>query len=168
MIECTNIDIRDVLPEFLQGTLDGLTHAHVQAHLESCAACTVEVQLLMAVRASIAPPRVDTARIAAAILPYRRQRSVYAAMRRPVALAAAFLLCAVGVSTVAVTHYYHAGQHPSFGTTPAAAAPGIAIVGVSDLSDDRLEQLISQMDQLEAAPPADPEPAVPSDVEGGA
>ena len=167
MTECTNIDIRDILPEFIHGTLDGSASERVRAHLEGCSACTEEVQLLRSIRFLAVTLRVDVARIAAAIPPYRRRRSFWSAAIRPMSLAAAALVCAVGLSTVAITHYHHTTQPAPSAATAAAPSAGIAIVGVSELSDDHLEQLISQMDQLEAAPPVDPEPALPPEVDNG-
>jgi predicted anti-sigma-YlaC factor YlaD len=168
MTDCSNIDIREVLPEFLHGTLEHVTRERVQAHLDTCPECSDELRVLRAIRMAAMSPWVDSARIAAAIPPYRRQGRVFASAMQPLRLAAAFLIAAVGISAVAVTHYRGAEQAAVSGSPTAAVSPGIAIVGVSELSDDHLEQLISEMDQIEAAPPTNPEPVVPADVEGGA
>src|SRR3712207_3052872 len=68
MIDCPNGEIRDRLPDFVHEQLDRVTGATVAAHLASCSACTAEVALLRALRASFREtPAVDVARIVATL-----------------------------------------------------------------------------------------------------
>ena len=72
MIDCPNGDVRDVLPDFVNERLGAQARADVERHLEACAACRDEVQLLRDLRATLRrAPSVDVDAIAAAIPPYR-------------------------------------------------------------------------------------------------
>lgn len=191
MSDCQDLAIREQLPELLHGALDDAEQARVQAHLEWCRACADELEIMRAVLATASTPMVDVTRIAAAIPPYAgdhnqqrisvlrggggRSRTTGGASvphrswysNAYLRVAAGFLIAAIGVSGVAITH------RPSSARTPAAAAHvsaapsnGVSLVGVSDLSDDNLEQLIQSMDNLDATPPAEPDPE-PVTMAGG-
>jgi anti-sigma factor RsiW len=68
MIDCIEAEIRDALPDLIHGRLSKLDRATLSAHVESCAACRAELELLKEVRAS-APlvPRMDVAAIVSAL-----------------------------------------------------------------------------------------------------
>jgi anti-sigma factor RsiW len=68
MTECLNAEMRDALPDYLNGTLDLARTAEVRAHVAACDECAAELELLRIVAAS-APgaPAMDVARIASAI-----------------------------------------------------------------------------------------------------
>ena len=68
MIDCTNAEIRDALPDLMHGRLSELDRITMTAHVESCADCRSELSLLEQVRAS-APlaPRMDVAGIVRAL-----------------------------------------------------------------------------------------------------
>jgi len=68
MTECMNAEMRDALPDYLNGTLDVARTAEVRAHVAACDECAAELELLrvVAASASSAPP-MDIARIANAI-----------------------------------------------------------------------------------------------------
>ncbi|HEX2777945.1 MAG TPA: zf-HC2 domain-containing protein [Gemmatimonadaceae bacterium] len=79
MDDCTNVEIRELLPERASGALSAADLARVDAHLASCGLCTNELALIQSARGALRhEPRVDVARIAAAV------RSVTAAPARPV------------------------------------------------------------------------------------
>lgn len=68
MTDCQRGDVRDLLPDLLHDRLDAATRAEVERHVARCAACTGELALLRAMRGALTrAPRVDAARIAAAI-----------------------------------------------------------------------------------------------------
>jgi anti-sigma factor RsiW len=72
MTDCPNGDVRDVLPDYVNGRLDAPRRVEVETHLASCAACRDEVELLRDLRATMRrAPQVNAAAIAAAIAPYR-------------------------------------------------------------------------------------------------
>src|SRR6266496_3560053 len=68
MTECLNAEMRDALPDYLNGTLDAARTAEVRGHVAACDECAAELELLRVVAASApsAPP-MDVARIANAI-----------------------------------------------------------------------------------------------------
>jgi len=68
MNDCPRADIRDVLPDWVHGTLDTASEATVSAHVEQCADCAAEADLLRMARAALAKaPHIDTQRIAIAV-----------------------------------------------------------------------------------------------------
>jgi len=159
MNDCQNIEIREVLPELVHGTLSEVERARVQQHLDACDDCSAELAIIRAVRGSAVRPAVNVERIVAAIPPYRRKRT---SMRRVyLELAAACLIGAVGISTFAL----HNSRSNATPATIGAASPGLALVNTSDLSDDGLAQLTRDLDNLQAMPTADPESVTPAALE---
>ncbi|NUQ20729.1 MAG: zf-HC2 domain-containing protein, partial [Gemmatimonadaceae bacterium] len=78
MADCSNVDIRELLPERAGGALSAADLARVEAHLAECGMCAGELALIQAVRASLrVAPRIDVVRIAGAV------RSATAAPTRP-------------------------------------------------------------------------------------
>ena len=70
MTECINTEVREALPDLLNGRLSVLDTATMNAHIEACAECRAELELLREIRGSRIVPRMDAARIASAIAPY--------------------------------------------------------------------------------------------------
>jgi anti-sigma factor RsiW len=162
MNDCENVEIREVLPELMLGTLPEAERVRVQQHLDACDDCSAELAIIRAVHASAAVPVVNVERIVAAIPPYRRKR---AGMRRVyLELAAACLIGAVGISTFAL-HNSRSGATPATITTAGAASQGLALVNTSDLSDDGLAELTRDLDNLQAMPTVDPESVTPAALE---
>lgn len=116
MTECTNLEMRDLLPDYARGALVGAAVAAVERHLADCAACRAELavvrnaQLVLGVTA-----RVDTTRIAAAVVrsaatrrdatravaQARRRRMWTAPSSRRMWLAAASLVAVAGAAALA-------------------------------------------------------------------
>ena len=69
MSDCSNAEIRDLLPDLLHDRLDARTRARVVAHVDGCADCRSELELLRSLRGFLerATPRVDLDRIVAAL-----------------------------------------------------------------------------------------------------
>ena len=68
MFDCANVEMRELLPELVAGTLDAPARARVEAHIIGCAECTSELETLRHVRAAFAGvPAIDTQRITAAL-----------------------------------------------------------------------------------------------------
>ena len=109
MNDCVNAEVRDALPDFINHRLSDLDSATVREHIESCADCRAEVELLREVRAAaLLAPRIDVDRISAALPAYSPIRSIPArtGSRRTWALAAAAVIVAIGgwaISTRQVT-----------------------------------------------------------------
>jgi hypothetical protein len=136
MSECTNGELRDLLPELVNDRLDVQSRARVEGHVASCTECAEELALLRSLRpALLSEPAIDARRIAAAVL----AQTAGGASRAParaglaspwrVAIAAAALLALGALG-------YAAKTHRDIGTpdiavvpaaesahTPAAAAP---------------------------------------------
>src|SRR5213082_2810709 len=66
MIDCANAEIRDQLPDLVNGQLVGDSLTSVRAHVAECSFCRTEVDLLERSRAVLifATPRIDASRIA--------------------------------------------------------------------------------------------------------
>lgn len=71
MSECTNTEMRDLLPLMASGGSAALP-AGLEAHLSGCAECRAELALIEAARSALSrTPAVDVARIARALPAYR-------------------------------------------------------------------------------------------------
>ncbi|MDQ6636118.1 MAG: zf-HC2 domain-containing protein [Gemmatimonadota bacterium] len=100
MTDCPNGALRDLLPDLVHGRLSPAARRELEAHVSSCADCAAELALLRGLRASMArAPRVDPARISAAIPTYRAPvRRSWGGWRAAAAIAA----IVVGGGSVAV------------------------------------------------------------------
>ncbi len=194
MNDCVNGGIRDVLPELVSGTLPAGDAARVQEHVRVCPECAAEVELLRTARAAMRlAPAMDTARIAAAVQASTAQR--LAARRAPAArlariagLSLAAVIGALGVwslrgsspgavdapavTPAAVTDAPGAIQSPGIVESRSVRAPVQLVLGgdISQLGDDELLALLSEVSALEAMPGEEPaplaiEPVVPVDQE---
>jgi hypothetical protein len=138
MSECTNGEMRDLLPELVNGRLGAELQLAVEAHVAECAECAAELTLLRSLRpALMREPVVDTQRIAAAV----RAQTAASLHHRParrgtpwrVAIAAAALVAVSAVGYAVVTRgraapevvAVHAPDSSTGGdsTRAAAAAP---------------------------------------------
>lgn len=165
MNDCQNVEIREVLPELVHGTLPQIERARVQEHLDDCDDCSAELAIIRAVLGSAVAAPVNVSRIAAAIPPYRRKSS---GMKRVyMELAAACLIGAVGISALAIHNSRSAppGLQRSVVAKVITADQGLALVNTNDLSDDGLAQLTQDLDNLQAMPTADPESVTPVALE---
>jgi anti-sigma factor RsiW len=69
MSDCTNLEMRDLLPELARGALTGPSLVAVEQHLASCASCRAELALVRNAQAVLsATPSIDASRIAAAVV----------------------------------------------------------------------------------------------------
>jgi len=168
MSDCLNVEIRELLPEYLGGTLSASRRADVDAHLAACAECTDELAVLRLVReAYAAMPAVNVKAIVAA-LPRKAARPAIPTMHvgaprvrswrhsHAMQIAAAVSFIALGGISLAVARSFFNGT-PSTVTTDTVVAntdaPAISFAGgVSDLGDDDLEALLSKLETIEALP----------------
>lgn len=102
MNDCVNAEARDALPDLLHGRLSELDTATMKAHVESCADCRSELELMReAISSARITPPINAAKIAAAIAPYPAVNAVPSPTRKPtvfgngamlrIAMAAAFV-----------------------------------------------------------------------------
>ncbi|MGQ0650036.1 MAG: zf-HC2 domain-containing protein [Gemmatimonadaceae bacterium] len=193
MSDCSNVEMREWLPELLHDRLEGNVRSRVEAHVVGCADCTAELEVLRAARAvwqARSVPRMDVRAIAAALPRPRAARAAPARASRSVwRIAAAVTFVGLGGVSLAVVRQYFgepavvtdttgvARPAPS-GREPATARPdsllaGIPVSltaggGVADLADEDIEALIGALDRLEAVPHAEPDTATFGRIVSGA
>lgn len=153
MNDCMNAEVRDALPDLLHGRLNELNTATMKAHVDTCADCRAELELLTQIRAS-APiaPRIDVSRIVAALpapmpsvadqlvmsAPARRSSSIWKMTAAAALLAAGGLTYATGrrqatnepVVATSVGAAVAAAPVATSAVSPVtvASAPAVAIV----------------------------------------
>lgn len=187
MTDCTNLEMRDLLPDYARGALTGPPVIAVEQHLASCAACRAELAVVRSALAALGTaPRVDTARIVAAVGQSRRTRQ---RVTRRVWLAAASIVAIVGAAALArsVTNEPGSPSSPSVAiaqddsvptrvvSRPNAPSPRstrpeqntelVVGGGVADLADADLEALLGMLDGLDTQIDVEPT-AVPLLLEG--
>ncbi len=194
MTDCTNVDVRDALPDLLHGRLGQVDTATMLAHVEACEACSAELAILREVRGSAAlAPKIDVDRIVAAlptgpripahIQPERTRVSRHGAFSIEMKLVAAAVIIVTGALLLDRSEPVTTGSPDRVATvsTSQPGAPSTAqkgavatnaptaaqqktestslslVSGVQDLSDQELETLIAELDQIESIPSAEPE-----------
>lgn len=105
MSDCTNIDIRELLPEFLHGKLGADARASVERHLSRCAECQAELELIAAARSMIKSGTGQAVDVASIVAALPRPSSVLRRQRRSIApgvwrVAATLALVAGGAAAV--------------------------------------------------------------------
>lgn len=168
MIDCSNADVRDRLPELVNGRLIGEPLDMVQMHLVECELCRGEVLLLERARAVLifAAPRIDSSRIVQA-LPMPRRATVRRSFDWRIAASIAVL--AVGGGSAAVMYNgwlsarvdsvaVAANRIPGRGESATTGSDGseLSISGdLSGLTDEELRALVGKVDGIEALPSAE-------------
>lgn len=84
MADCSNVEIREMLPERAGGALSAADTARVDSHLGTCTRCRAELAMIQTARRALRVlPAIDVARIASAVV------SATAAPSRPQLVASA-------------------------------------------------------------------------------
>lgn len=185
MRDCANDLMRDLLPEYAVGALGEAESAQVAAHLDGCAACRAELELLGRVRHAVvnAAPAVNIAAIVAALpkapaskpqltlhraAPHRARIWQYAAAATLVLAAGSSVIwrraSTDGVSRVADSSRVAGVETRASATSPASVREEEGITfggGLSDLSVNDLQSLLGQMDSVRTLPSVDPESVTP-------
>lgn len=184
MRDCPNSTIRELLPDLINDRLTAHERAEVHAHLNACADCRAELQLLERVRASVQRTPVDVARIVASVPAYRRSpwRTLSAS---PLLRAAAVIVFALGaalllrrddVQVVDSVPLIPGDSAPTVVATPQPAPtpparPRTASSSSSelamgemfdDLTDAELEALLQSMGTMQAVTPVETEVVPPA------
>jgi len=121
MSECTNGEVRDLLPELVNGRLDAEALQTVEAHVASCTECAEELALLRSLRpALMRSPIIDTQRIAAAVHAHAAGTAGRAAA--PTGIARGRRIAIAAATLIAVSALCHAVR------THRIAAPEVAVV----------------------------------------
>jgi predicted anti-sigma-YlaC factor YlaD len=193
MSDCTNVEVRDLLPDLARGALSGQSLVAVEQHLATCASCRAELALVQkAGRLLGAAPAVNTARIADAVVRAKARRRAPAmspASRKAWLLAASVAAVAAAAALVAsrmttsgdsdlppvVITYDPLDTVPrdtsgpidriTRTVRPPARAELIVGGGVSELADADLESLLRVLEGLDGQIDIEPAPVLPL-VEG--
>jgi anti-sigma factor RsiW len=179
MRDCLDVTIKDLLPDFVAGRLGETERARVAAHVNACASCAAEVVVLRAAgRVLGAAPPVDIARIVEAlptpVVSLEARRAARQPRRMNWRIAATVATIAVsgvsiGVLQAIVRDSGHKPPVVAPSHRPAAAAKvsdadqsGLAVGGsnLNDLTESQMQALLDKLDQFDAVPSADPQPAV--------
>jgi anti-sigma factor RsiW len=171
MSECANVEIRELLPEYLHGRLAASERVRVEGHVAGCEDCSAELTTLRMVRQAYShAPVPDVAAIVRALpRPSNvRSRQTSRALAWRIAAAISFISLG-GISLVVARSFFQndrsATQVDSTRLAPVATAaltvparPGITFAGgVSDLATEDVEKLLGSIESLEAAPPVEPD-----------
>src|ERR1035437_1580860 len=115
MHDCADGDMRDLLPGYVHGALSAAEGATVAAHLETCADCAAEVELIAAASRAFPAPTVDLGRIVKAlpVAPRGARRGVAGGRAGRVAAA---------VGMVVMGAFWVIGLRVSFGAPPRRPA----------------------------------------------
>jgi anti-sigma factor RsiW len=178
--DCTNVEMREALPELLHGRLDANHAARVREHVAACAECAAELELLERVRSAYsAAPAVDTARIVRA-LPARRPRRASGVGGLRIAAAVVLLLGGAVVTRVVMTGTQYAvdstlvvlpvialpaNDTPRAEPGRSASAARVLAMSLSELDDldaEDLETLMGALDDIDAVPAAEPDTLIGS------
>jgi anti-sigma factor RsiW len=181
------VEVRELLPELLHGKLTTDVRESVESHVATCHECADELAVLRTARRVLAAaPAVDVASIVRALPAPPRARVVPAQRGRNIfRIAAAVSLISLGGVSLAVTRSFFVGRGSTATTdsvaslvTPAPDDDSVQLVladpaarrtgsdgqleltvggGVSDLGIDDLRTLLGELEELEAAPDAEPE-----------
>jgi len=164
MRDCDNVTMRDLLPDLLHDRLTAGVRADVLSHVDGCADCRAELELLRRVYAGASVPRVDASRIGAGLPPYRRP-SVWASAARSWPLrAAAGVVLLLGTATVIRER---TANRPDSVVATAVQSPELSVGGLTDIPESDLRALAAEMAKLEAVTSVEPEVVVPAVGRGG-
>lgn len=162
MTDCSNVEIRELLPEYLNGMRSAARRAEVESHLATCEDCREELAMLQLVREVYAPtPAVNVAAIVSA-LPKRSRRPAMRSWRQSQVfqVAAAVSFIALGGISLAVARSFFNGEPTVVAvdtlrtaTAGSEVMPAISFSGgVSDLEDEDIEALLTALETIEALP----------------
>jgi anti-sigma factor RsiW len=141
MSDCPNVEMRELLPEYLHDALDASTSERVRVHLASCEECAAELEAMRAVRSAFSrTPSIDASKIVAA-LPRPRARSTTRLSRDsrfPTwRVAAALAIVSVGGMTLALARKAYTPQPIDSVVSATAGASAVADSPTSALPTDR-------------------------------
>lgn len=181
MTECFDPEVRDYLPDLVHGRLGEVDTATMLAHVEACDSCTRELALLRVVRAAApAVPRIDVDAIVSA-LPVVSVPAPVAPVRRNFTLLRLVVAAAVVISGALVLNRQsdimpRALQAPEKAESASRAASPVPVAvssageaaslslvsGVQELTDEQIETLLTQLDDIEAIPASEPDQSLNS------
>src|SRR6476469_4374424 len=160
MTECSNVEMRDRLPDLANDSLERAVRELVMVHLTECASCTAEIEILRTTRLILVhtTPKVNVAGIVSALPQYgvtsiasapTRNRNWATSWR----MAAAMTFLAAGIGSYAVLRPDSPVRPDSVSLRQATpdTTTGMALTGaLAGLSDAELTALASDIDNIEA------------------
>jgi len=157
MRDCADAAMRDLLPDFVHGTLPAGERVRVAEHVAACADCAAEVGLIRSVRRtfSVATPTVNVVRIVAALpgAPAARARS--GARSVVWRIAAAFGLVALGSLSVVLLRRAFEQAPVVASVPPDARVPGAPRAGPDALPAAKQVAVTPRAREIAAATPED-------------
>jgi anti-sigma factor RsiW len=122
MRDCADGDMRDLLPEYVHGTLSADERATVATHLESCADCVAEAELIATASRALHAPNVNVSGILKAlkVAPRGSRRDAFTGPAWRVA--AAIGIVALGAFSVVALRDFFGGTPKQTASAPAPAA----------------------------------------------
>ena len=192
--DCGNAEVRDLLPDLVNGSIGAGDRAVVEAHVAGCEACASELALLRAARSALrAAPAVDVQRIVRSLPAPPRRRGVPEVSGRRWLRAAAVALVVGGAAGAYVlgrgapaedgrgaplAGVQATGADAAGGAAAAAAAPRaetradgaplLLAAGLRELDEESLAALLAELDSLGSEglmPSAEPGEPVPAIIE---
>jgi Putative zinc-finger len=175
MRDCLDLPVKDLLPELVAGRLAEPQRARVAVHVETCASCAAEVAVIRAAERALtaATPPVDVSRIVRALptpvvpLAARQQPQRRRVSWRIAATIATIAVCGVSIGVIQGIVRDNGPKKPRHvvvaTTKPVdqSEASWLSVGGnLNDLSASDMQALLDKLDQLDAVPSAEPQPAV--------
>src|SRR5687767_5797417 len=164
MSDCTNLEMRDLLPDLARGALTGPSLLAVEQHLATCASCRAELALVRNAQVVLAAtPRLDTSRIAAAVVgagrirrdattavaqARRRRAWTISVSPRRVWLAAASVVAIVGAALLVTSVALDPGA-PDLAPAVAQVEEAIAPAAVATTPTERVRSATRQPSRAE-------------------
>ena len=187
MRDCANVDMREALPDLVNGGLPVARRAEVEAHLAECADCRAELAIIESARRLLArAPAIGVARIVERLPVPRRTPSWRPHLWRIAAAIALVTLAGTAIvrrdagsmRSADVARTASPEQRPASAPVIAGAPSGSARRGstvtsgpetlalslggdLSDLSDEQVRQLLGAVEALEPVPSAELETEMP-------
>lgn len=170
MRDCQDERIRDLLPDYAFGRLTDTERAAVEAHLGTCVSCAAELAVVRAAHSAFGTPRVDVAKIVAALpkpviplAPRIQKRRVRFTSWRIAAMIAT--IAVAGVSITAIQGLMRDSNKPPRVVikkpVETTNESGLSVGGnLNDLNEQEMQTLLDKLDELDAVPSAEPQPAV--------
>lgn len=171
MTDCSNIDIREHLPDYVSGMLTRVDVERVERHLSSCADCSDELDILRAVFAlrPVAIPVNVGAIVAALPRPGRARKTNWQHLRIAAVLATVAIgglswqVARTGVSGVdaraadSMMIAFNESENP--GSADGAVAVSFGDLG--DYSDAEVAQILDRLEKWDGTTSAEPVNALP-------
>jgi hypothetical protein len=154
MTDCPYAEMRDLLPDWVHGSLNGSAASQVARHVAACAACRAESELLRSMRSALhREPTIDIQRVAAAVTARTLGASHRRASPRPWRFIAGGIAVAASLLIGALLLRSDAG--------PAATMTPVAVTMPTGRAEDSAAARVpADSPALAVAPAAVPEPVI--------